>query len=490
MGMNDWYQRQFGDREHFAVSVSLGRDPHPSGVVERDATFGTLEIWARGHCLTRSVSDGGGVQDGVQWTLLPILEWILGVGVRLVNEDPYPRFSKGIVVPDGSAWFDATISPPMLDAEAERRWFLRRSEWRHHHALRRAAEEVSLPNLVFRRIGDQVEVSWDNDAWSPPRQDLSFVERRGRSLVDAQAFASILLETVRDVAASAAARSELPALRSLAARAVTAAAAPEDWRWLVHRPTARVIRDAMPALRARLDAAAAERACGLFVPHTRETHVLRLVRLETHAEVLAVLAAAERLPQTPVTAALQALICPRPASAGRPWEEGNDYAEHVRDCMGWGDAPLPDLDIWLAEQGCLVATGDQGLPPAVSVLAERTADARAMVHVNPKGGSQVKKETGLAAALGHVLLDDAPVAVDGDWEHWPTSARARAFAVALTLPEGGIRDALGGARSIGPIEVRRIMHDFRAGPWATTYRLKNLGLISADERAELVAAVA
>lgn len=120
------------------------------------------------------------------------------------------------------------------------------------------------------------------------------------------------------------------------------------------------------------------------------------------------------------------------------------------------------------------------------MLAERTLNARAMVHVNPNGSSRAKKDTGLATAFGHVLLDDAQVSIDGDWEHWPTSARARAFGVALMLPEDGVRDMLDSNGAIGPTEVRGIMQRYRAGPQATTYRLRNLGLISNDERYELV----
>ena len=101
----------------------------------------------------------------------------------------------------------------------------------------------------------------------------------------------------------------------------------------------------------------------------------------------------------------------------------------------------------------------------------------------------MKRETGLATALGHVLLDDAPVAIDGEWEHWPTSARARAFGVALTLPEDGVRDLLGTTRVIGTDEVRTLMQRFGSGAYSTTYRLKNLGLISRDEAMELAHAV-
>lgn len=484
MAVDDWYQRQFGDRADFALTFSLGPESQPSGVEERDATWGALEIWARGLCLTRSVADGA-VHNGIRWSLYPIWEWMLEVGVRLINEDPYPRFSRGIDVPDGSAWFDATVSPPVLNPEEEERWFLRRSEWRHFHALRRSALDVALPNVVFRRLGDSMEISWDNEAWSSVRRGLTFVERRGRVVVDASRFTAVLSEALVDVTKKVAQRVPNPLLDALHLKAAQAKAKADDWRWLVHRPTAEVILQSIPELGEKLAQHVSARATGLFVPHTSETQLLRLVRVETADEVRKLLAAEKILPAAPADAELMTLVRPSPASSERPWEEGNEYAEYVRERLGWGTAPLPDLADWLKQKGFGVEGGDLGLPPAISVFSERTVDNRAALHVNPRGGSSRKKETGLATALGHVLLDDAPFSVDGDWEHWPTSARARAFGVALTLPEEGVRRALAGKTSIGVSEVRELMSNFRAGPLATTYRLKNLGLISVDDQLEL-----
>lgn len=485
--MSEWFQRQFGDRGEFALIVSLGVDPHPSGQVARDLPWGSLEIWARGRCLTESILEGS-VSQGVRWNLLPVLEWLLEVGIRLVNEDPYPRFSKGRAVSDGSSWYDATLSPPMLSPEAERRWFLRRSEWRHHHALRRAAEGVALPNVVFRRLGDHVEVSWDNESWAPPRSNLRFVEPRGRVLTQASQFGAVIQEALVEVLTALLKRTGHAEFQTLYARATALKATETDWRWLVHRPTAALIRSEMPALCKSLDEATARDRVGLYVPHTPETLMLRHVRLIRKQDVDAVLRVAALLPEQPIAADLRTLVRPRPASSERPWEEGNDYAELVRDQLGWGTQPIPDLGAWLEDHGISVPLHDLGLPASMAVFSKRTDDARAMVHVNPHT-SQIRKETGLATGLGHILLDDGLVSVDGDWEHWPTSARARAFGVALMLPEDGIRQLLSDATSVGVDEVRHVMHLYRSGPWATTYRLRNLGLITPDEQMELAQAV-
>lgn len=487
--MSEWYQRQFGDRGAFAVCVSLGVDPHPSGHDARSRSWGSIEFWVNGRCLTASVQDGA-VSQGVRWNLLPILEWLLDVGIRLVNEDPYPRLSKGTDIADGAAWYDATLHPPILPALAERNWFLGRSEWRHHHALRRAAEDVALPNVVFKRLGHDIEVSWDNEAWMTVRPGLYFVEKRGAVLVPASLFAATIRELLVEVLAALSQRWPSVGFEGLVQRARALEAGPGDWRWLIHRPTAECIRNEMPDLCQELDLATAQDEVGLFVPHTPSTLALRLVRLERKEEIEAVLRVTSQRPLARIADQLKALIRPRAASTERPWVEGNEYAEIVRDELGWEADPMPNLSQWMATQGIGSEQSDVGLPPSVAVLTTRVDEQFASVYVNPRGSSRMKRETGLATSLGHVLLDVLGVSVDGDWEHWPTSARARAFGVALMLPEDGVRDTLGGERVIGPDAVLEIMGKFRTGSMATTYRLKNLGFISEEEQMELARAVA
>lgn len=42
MAVDDWYARQFGERDRFAINLSLGRDPYPCGDQARDATWGGI----------------------------------------------------------------------------------------------------------------------------------------------------------------------------------------------------------------------------------------------------------------------------------------------------------------------------------------------------------------------------------------------------------------------------------------------------------------
>lgn len=485
--MSTWYQRQFGDRARFALSIALRSDASPVGDPARDSTWGDLGLWVNDRCLTGNVANGE-YSSTVTWNLLPILDWMVKVGVRLINEEPYPIHPVRGGVSDGAHWFHATLDPPLLDStDDEEAWYLARSDWAHHHALCRAAEDVALPHVLFRRYGAYVEISWDNETWKAPRPGLFFVERRGCELVPVAETATVIRDAVSDVLTAIAGRTDSEAIQGLAQATDHFEATDDDWRWLVPRPVASIIRTRLPELAVRLIDHTARTRHGLHVPHTEETLALRSVRSERLEDIVALLDTLELLPQKPMSKRLQELTRPAPAAATQPWEDGNEHAERVRERMGWGTERVPDLARWLRAQNVKVFTKSLGLPSAVSVLIRRSAALHAFSHVNPDSPPYGRQSgVGLAVALGHLLLDDEPVAMSGVWEHWPTAARARAFGVALMLPADGVRETLAGVGSIDQDAVRRLMVRYGSGPTAATWRLWNLRLISSDQRDDLL----
>lgn len=484
MVVSDWYSRQFGDTETFALTFSLGRDPHPLGDPAMDASWGGLSVWVRGRCLTRSVATESGVSDEVRWNLLSVLRWLSASAVRLLNEEPFPHPSPVEKVPDACAWFNDTESPPWtLSASDESDWFLARSDWRQHHALRSAAPDVALPNIVFRRLGDFLEVSWDNEAWGTVRPGLSFVERRGVALVSAAQAADVLLNALRDVSRELAVRTPEPDLAGLHQTASGLEAGVQDWKWLVPRQTAAVIeQDA--ALSAKLRKHVAGKRRGVYVPHEPMTLLLRQTVVTSTEELSSILQLVATRLRQPVPETLARLIEPEPASAIKPWSAGYDRALEVRDALGWGNDPAPDLDAWLQKNN--VAIKRVRLPSAVHALTRRTDDYRVLAGLNTEVKRSLSREMGLAEALGHILMDVDAEGIHGSREHWPTAARARAFGAMLLLPEEGVKALLCGVDSIEAPQVQRVMEHFKTGPHVTTYHMRNHGLIGEEKRQELL----
>ncbi|MBI4818081.1 MAG: hypothetical protein HY791_17595 [Deltaproteobacteria bacterium] len=497
--MSNWYSRQFGDSASFAFIISFSRDTHPTGDSELDASWGGLAFWAGGRCLTRSVDSDGVPCDEVRWNLLGILEWLQRAAVPIVNEEPFP-LTLSQRARDACDWIDASEVPYQRRSDDEESaWFSARSAWRSRHALRFSDLSVALPNVVLRRLGEFVEVSWDNESWGTVRPELRFVEGRGRELVPAIVVARVLSETLAEVCRVLASHVESPRIEALAKQSSALIAHDHDWHWLIPRACAELIEHEIPSLSDALTEHTRLRHCGIFVPHSLHTQILRQAEIESGKELLTIVERLEMEPTRPLNREFVDLIRPTRAAPIRPWRKGYDVALEVRETLGWGARPLPDLAAWLVSQSFHVATAE--LSPSIDGISRREhaqsigagsrhlGVTRARCLLNSVGASRLGREIALAAAFGHVIMDEEPIAVDGTLEHWPTAARARAFAAMLQIPEDGVRDLLSGAR-VGVSETRQVMSHFRAGPYVTTYHLKNLGYVDEEARMSLLGELA
>ncbi|MGE0790190.1 MAG: hypothetical protein AB7S26_31235 [Sandaracinaceae bacterium] len=468
----DSYRRQFGDRAGFALELSLAPAPYGSAT-----DWGGVSIWANGRCLTQAVSDEGAVTEAIQTELTPVLEWLSVSAVRLINEEPFPHRARE--VGDASDWFVATEqAPAMLDEVGEQRWFDARSEWRRYHALRQASPAVAFPNVVLRRFGDEVEVSWDNERWGSPRPTLRFVEQRGAALVPAADVA----EALRDALLEMARELDLPDI----ATATRLNAGRSQWRWLIHEPTADLIRKELPSVADRLDRRTTKARRGLYVPHQPETWLLRQAGPVTLSELRGILSTQGRVGDQPLSEDLRAAVRGTRPDPSEPWREGYERALELRERMGWGANPLPDLARWLRRKGG--RTEQIVLPRAIDLVCQRTDDGRAGVVLN-RQGADIRREIGVATGLGHLLMDRASVSLGGEYEHWPSGARARAFGVMLTLPLEGLKERLARFDRIDARAVRDVMNHFGAGPYATTFHLVNCGFVDESQRLPLLQAL-
>jgi len=459
------------------LALSLGRHPHPRAGEDRG--WGGLSIWVGGRCLTRSISEQGGCAEEVRWELGEIATWLARVGIRMLNEEPFPLRPISGDLADACDWFVASETAPLsLDEAQEQLWFEARSDWRQHHALRRAAVDLALPNVVLRRLGDQLEVSWDNERWGTTRPDLSFVERRGSHYVSAHSAAAVLHEALLDLADHLEQPDVSRAVTELRVR-------PSDWRWLVHRESAELIRRELPALARRLARKTQTHKRGLYIPHTPETQVLRQARPTNRVELESLLSAAGEVGDRPMSDAFRSELRPGHASTQEPWLEGYERALELRDSLGWPEAQrTPDLARWLTRQGARARR--RKLPVSVDHVSVRDDAEHLGVVVNANTPPSMRSEMVWATALGHLLMDPAQVSVGGRWEHWPNGARARAFAVMLSLPDAGVRQHLTGARHVDADAVRNLMAHYGTGPHATTFHLRNRGFIDEDERITLL----
>lgn len=484
-----WYQRLFGDTRHFALQLELDDDPHPGADPLLSRSWGRLAIWVGGRCLTQSVR-GGATSQAVEWYLLPLLDWAAEHSVALFNEEPLPKPTTARVA-SCVDWMLASERAPWQLTEAEEdRWFQERSDYRGRHALRVGFPGAAAPNLFMRRMGHFIEFSWDNDRWSTGRADLQFVEAYGVRRVGAERVESVWLDFF------AALRGECePAAR---AAGVTLPSLPvatsSAWTWLLPAP----LRD---AIRSPLFGDLAERMSApsgrgrLLVRHSRETLLLRDCVALPASEVASLLHL--EAPKGASSAVLGGLRRLRPAPTQSPYLEGYERALDVREALGWDDASAPDLLAWLRAQQVVVEESERSDWFDGALIATRGHRPLIDLNTSSRYNRQRSPQMTLAAALGLLVMDADPSQDYGlvftDAAHWPTAARARAFAAMLLMPEDGLRTVLagrGGTRPLQSADVQAVMDHFGTTPIATTHHLKNLGWIDDGQRSALLQALA
>lgn len=476
-----WYARQFGDTSRFAVKLSFSEDPHPVPGLRRDlaGSWGALEIWARGRCLTRSTDNEGGQSDGVVWYLLPFLEWIAQSASRLLNEEPFPRRIAREDVPNACVWLDQSEEPALtLTEDEEESWFESRSSWRERHALRSGFQDAAFPMVLIRRAGDNIEVSWDNRKWGTSRPTVTFSEAEGTALVEAEHVVHPLAELLTDVPRALAARAPTPRLNRLLERISKMLGSQPDWRWLLHEDTVRVLED-MPEIHSKLSDSGSTK--GLLARHTELTHLLRSVRA-TRPRDIEKLADALSLSGNGLSD-LERYRSPSIPDPDEPWGEGYEAAIQLRENLGWGSEPLPNLGNWLDEMGTRHHARDMGEQvDLVSVIR----NGHSYFVANPDTGRGRRQTIALPTGLGHLLMDPEGASVDGTWEYWPQAARARAFAAMLLMPEEGVRRVLRKAGGPTVDGVKRVMDVYGTGARAATWHLFNIKIIDDEERESIL----
>lgn len=491
-----WYRRLFGDTSRFGIEISLHADEHPQPGTDPTlgASWGSFGLWVDGRCLTQS-SQQGTVRDSIEWYLLPLLRWAAHEAVALFNEEPFPLPTRRTRLKNGFDWLLASEDPPWSQTESEESdWHITRFDWQHRHALWHAFEGAVVPSVMFRRFGDRIEVSWDNETWPPSRRDLRFTELSGSSLLAVEDVESVWLEFVAEVSGKV--RERLLAHEPVDIPMHVVPPSPDDWKYLVPSNASAWLgrepqmRQLVSALR---DAASTAR---LIIPHRIETRLLRECGEATDDDLRSILGL--RASQGQMAPLLESLRMPRPAPAQQPWLDGYEAALSVRESLGWGAEPAPDdLGSWCEEHNVDLVARRGSSQYDAAVLAPSAH--RPLIGINPNGRrSQRWSERFMtAASLGAILLDSVPERdfgfVFGPREHWPSAARARAFAAMLLMPVDGVRRLVEeiGRKTFQELRfaTEAIMKAFGTSVRATTAHLHNLDFIDDEERLDLVSAL-
>ena len=191
------WERFSGRTDIFALRLSFSPDPDQGVAIDPDesASWGSLQLWVKGQNVCTHV-DQGELLQGVHWYMLSLLEWIVDVWNPLLHEERLPNRNTGDTAVESLA---ITRNAPALASELdistwEQDWY----DWHRRHALRAARNGGLFPNILFRRLRDHIEVSWDDEPSAGTPEEFRFSLTQGSALLNPEDVAKPLYELTAD----------------------------------------------------------------------------------------------------------------------------------------------------------------------------------------------------------------------------------------------------------------------------------------------------
>jgi len=151
---------RFGDPSRFEIAMRWASDyePRERRPAHGGWSTGELRITVRNLVLTRHEFTGND-HDAVRWYLLPFFEWLATNWVSLLHEERF-AWRDNHAVPAATAVFMALRRLIDAHSELEQEEYAAVQGWWARHALRAADSSALFPDLVIRRLVNDVEISW------------------------------------------------------------------------------------------------------------------------------------------------------------------------------------------------------------------------------------------------------------------------------------------------------------------------------------------
>jgi Zn-dependent peptidase ImmA (M78 family) len=165
---------------------------------EEDLSWGRMQIWVAGRNLCLHV-DRSEVRKAVEWYLLPALEWLTESWDFLLHEQRPPVWNAG-----ETAWQSLAVTNRPERLERAGSWDAAADEahtrWTSHHCLRASRFGGLFPDVVIRRLRDEVEFSWGEAAQVGAPDGFRFLHGSGTANVPPEAVATPLFDVLRQAA--------------------------------------------------------------------------------------------------------------------------------------------------------------------------------------------------------------------------------------------------------------------------------------------------
>ncbi len=505
-----------GDPSRFSFRLEFLQNLDPGfATPEEDLSWGRFQVWAGGRNLCEHV-DRGEVRKGVEWYLLPLLEWLTGTWDCLLHEQRPPVSNAG-----DTAWLSLaeTNRPDRFDLSTG--WNTvadeSNSAWTARHSLRSCRSGGLFPDVVIRRWLHDVEVSWGESPVTGAPEGFRFLHGQGAARLAPDDVAKpvfnvlgkaveLLLQVNPQSERLTELSKQIAALddagRQLSRTAVLAGLGSrvEDWqqRWeRLREALDRRFANQSALLRSWLEPAGSSALCvsgsceaavmfGSASPTLTDSDVLRLAVHLIEASQGKPSARWKKLAGSPQTW----------RGAASAWSDGYRLAQEWAAAagVGKGRSGFVDVEGHLTELGVCVADielSDAGTA-GLAVQPEGGAPHVFANKGNPKCQFPSGRRFVLAHELCHLLHDRAQgqslAMISGPWAPRELEQRANAFAAALLMPPDLLRKAFAVSEKQFTFDLLLgLAKRLKVSTDALAHHLENMGLIDETTRDGLLA---
>lgn len=491
----------FGDPKRFEIAVGWTDDPEPREQRPADGGWSTgiLRLTAGNHLLTRHEYTGGDL-DGVHWYLLPVFEWLATNWVSLLHEERF-AWRENYGAPAATASFMALRR--LIDAHSEpaQAEYAEVQKWWSRHALRAADPSALFPDVVLRRLVNDIEISWTARQPTYAPDGFRFSLAPGVAILPIDDVAPPLWEALAWVVSSpppglnnddrqsiAELEKKIGRLNALTSRSLERAYLPteifeklEGARHETKLPDRSARITGMPAIKTIDDAVLMFGGASPDIGAADARSLVRLLANQRGGNDGAKLAA---LVNTEIGLPIAA-----------PFEEGYDLAEDfLEDLKLADDATFVDVRAIVGDLG--IRTLDERLHTStirgVAVAGSGYHPAILVNLSSPYNAEEPGRRFTLAHELFHVLYDRERAKrishTSGPWAPPGIEKRANAFAAMLLMPRDLVRRCLPND-TLDSEGIRQAAQTMRVGATALIEHLYNISMIDEFERDELRASL-